>query len=150
MIIVVYFLLLLAASVEDYKNHTVKHRWVLLVYVLGLIKLVLQKENRWVALTLTCACFVILYLFYTLVKKVAERTGKPIRFGGTDVRLIPGMMLVQGWDTALTGIFTGLFFALCCHLPKRRRKRELPLVPWMSAGCFFIEIIYLFSEKSVL
>ena len=50
MITGIYFLVLLAASVEDARKHMVNRHWVLAVYVLGLIKLWLQKENRWVYL----------------------------------------------------------------------------------------------------
>lgn len=146
----IYFLLLLAASVEDYRSHRVKRHWVLAVYLLGLINILLHKENRWVTLALTCVCFGLLYLAYQGVERLAKQTGRPFSLGGADVRLIPGMMLVQGWDVALTGVFAGLLAAILCYLPAKRRKKEIPLVPWMALGCFFTEIIYLFSEKSVL
>ena len=149
MITGIYFLLLLAAAVEDYRTHTVGRYRVLGVYVLGLCKILLQKENRWVTVTLTCVCFVLLYLLYQGVKRLAERTGRPLLFGGADVRLIPGMMLVQGW-AALSGVFAGLLTAFFFSLPPKRRRKEIPLVPWMVLGCFFVEIVYLFSEKSML
>lgn len=149
MITGIYFLVLLAASVEDARKHMVNRHWVLAVYVLGLIKLWLQKENRWVTVTLTCVCFILLYLFYVLVKIAAGRMGKNLSFGGADVRLIPAMMLVQGWDTALAGIFTGLLPAVLWYVCIRKQQ-EVPLVPWMAAGCFFVEIFYFFFEKSML
>lgn len=150
MIIGIYFLLLLAASVEDYRTRRVKPHWVLAVWALGLIKIVAGKENRWVTLALTCICFATLFLVYVLVRYVAERSNRPFGFGGADVRLIPAMMLVQGWDVALTGIFIGLLGAALYYFLARWKRAEIPLVPWMTMGCALAEIIYLFSGKSVL
>ena len=142
-----YFLLLLMASVEDYRSHTVKSQWVFLVWVLGIINIVLYKENRWVTVTLTCICFLVLWLVYLLVKRAEEPA---LNFGGADVKLIPAMMLVQGWDMALAGVFLGLFLSLVYYLMIKKMRKDIPLVPWMTAGCFLVEIIYLFSGKSVL
>lgn len=150
MITGIYFLILLAASVEDYKSHTVKGPLVLMVWLLGLIKIVLVKENRWVTVALTCICFGLLWLVYFLVRRFAIRWKPALKFGGADVRLIPAMMLFQGWDTALTGVLAGLIFAAVYYMATGRRKKEIPLVPWMTAGCFLVEIIYLFSQKSML
>lgn len=150
MITGIYFLVLLAAAVEDYRTHRVKGYLVLSVWLIGLIKIFLIKENRWVTLALTCVCFVLLLFLYSFINSIMRRKKKALSFGGADVRLIPGMMLAQGWDVALTGVFLGLLCAGIYYIPAKRRKREIPLVPWMAAGCFFIEIIYLFSYKSVI
>ena len=150
MITGIYFLLLLMAAVEDYRSHTVKGHWVLAVWLLGIIKILLVKENRWVTLALTCICFVLLLLLYVLVRKLGQQRNRIFVFGGADVRLIPGMMLVQGWDIALTGVFLGLLGAVLYYLPQKRRGAELPLVPWMAAGCFLIQIFYLFFKKSMI
>ncbi|MBP3569396.1 MAG: prepilin peptidase [Lachnospiraceae bacterium] len=140
MLKVLYFLVLGAASVEDFRYHTVKPRWTILVFLLGVLNLIWTKENRWVTLALTCACFILLYLLYKLVLFLAARNGLAWSFGGADVRLIPGMMLVQGWDMALSGVFTGFVLALF-YYALAKEKKELPLVPWMTAGCFFVELI---------
>lgn len=145
MITGIYFLLLLILSVEDYTSCTVRRYWIPCVYVLGIVKSLTDNENRWVTLALTCACFGMLYLVYLGTKLVAKKTGRVLRFGGADVRLIPGMMLVQGWDVALTGVFIGLLSALLFLRRKKQETGEFPLIPWMSAGCFLTEIIYLFS-----
>lgn len=150
MIIGIYFLLLLAASVEDYRTHRVKQYWVLAVWALGLIKILSVKENRWVTVALTCICFALLVLIYILVRYMAERSNRPFKFGGADVRLIPAMLLVQGWDVALLGVFIGLLSAALYYFLKKRKREELPLVPWMTMGCALAEIIYLFSGKNVL
>lgn len=147
MLKIVYFLLLIAASAEDYKYHTVSRRWTVSVFLLGLLNTII-KENRWVTLALTCACFLLLFLLYQAVRVLAERKGFDWRFGGADVRLIPGMMLVQGWDMALTGVLTGLVSALLYHLFVKKEKKEIPLVPWMSAGCFVVEVV-LFLQKII-
>ena len=150
MITVLYFLLLLAAAVEDYKSHTVRDYHILFLWLLGGINLIVQKENRWVMVTLTCICFMLLLLGYVIVRKVAKQRNLPLAFGGADVRLIPAMMLVQGWDAALTGVFLGLCLAASYHLTIGRKKKEIPLVPWMGIGCFLVEIFYLFSGRSVI
>ena len=150
MITVIYFLLLAVASVEDYRSHRVSKYIEPAVWLLGLINIILTKENRWVTVSLTCLCFVVLYVCYLLVNRLSQKGNRELVFGGADVRLIPAMMLVQGWDTALLGIFLGLAAALLRYGAGRRKSREIPLVPWMSAGCFLIEIIYLFFGRSVL
>lgn len=142
MIKVLYFLLLLMASAEDGRTHTVKPYKVILLWVLGIINIMVTKENRWVTLTLTCLCFGLLVLIYHLMRRYG--------FGGADVRMIPAMMLVQGWDAALAGIFCGLICAIFCYVLTGKGKKEIPLVPWMTAGCFLVEIFYLFSGKSMV
>ena len=84
------------------------------------------------------------------IKKVAEKRSLPLCLGGADVRIIPAMMMVQGWDTALTGVFVGLLAAVLYFLTAGKQKKEIPLVPWMGIGCFLVEIFYLFSEKSMI
>ena len=150
MITVLYFLLLLAAAVEDYKSHTVRECKILLLWLLGSINLIMQKENRWVTIALTCVCFVLLLMGYMIVRKVADKQKLPLVLGGADVRLVPAMILVQGWDVALTGVFFGLCLAVLYHLTIGKKKKEIPLIPWMGTGCFLIEIFYLFSGKSVI
>ena len=150
MITVMYFLLLAVASAEDYKSHRVSRHVVFAVWLLGFINIILENENRWVTVSLTCICFVALYMCYILVRHVEKRWSREIRLGGADVRLIPAMMLVQGWDVALTGVFVGLLLATGKYIICKRANREIPLVPWMSAGCFLVQIIYLFFLKSVL
>ena len=142
MITVLYFLLLLVAAVEDYKSHTVRECKILLLWLLGSINLIMQKENRWVTLALTCACFCMLLLFYRLVLVFGSRY--QLQFGGADVRLIPGMMLMQGWDVALGGVFVGLLLAAIHYALSYRKRKELPLVPWMTGGCMAIELLLYF------
>lgn len=137
----VYFLLLLAASVEDYRYHTVKPCWTVSMSLLGLLNMIRIKENRWVTLALTCACFLLLFFIYKLVEGLAKSRELVWQFGGADVRLIPGMMLVQGWDVALLGVFVGLVSVLLYHYVVRKEKKEIPLVPWMSTGCFVVELV---------
>lgn len=144
MITVLYFLLLMAASAEDYKKHRINRIVVLSVWLMGIIRIVLEKENRWVTVALTCICFILLYICYVLVRHFSGKYHRNLRFGGADVRLIPAMMLVQGWDRALTGVFAGLAAAFLWHIVSGRKNREIPLVPWMSGGCILVEIIYLF------
>ena len=132
---------------EDFKYHTVKQFWTTGVFLLGIVNLILTKESRWVTLALTCACFLLLYLFYKIIQIIAEHTGLPWQFGGADVRLIPGMMLVQGWDTALSGVFTGFVFAMLYYCLYAKGKKELPLVPWMTAGCIVVELVKFFGGK---
>ena len=110
----------------------------------------MQKENRWVEVTLTCVCFIMLLVGYAIIKKVAEKRSLPLCLGGADVRIIPAMMMVQGWDTALTGVFVGLLAAVLYFLTAGKQKKEIPLVPWMGIGCLLVEIFYLFSEKSMI
>ena len=150
MIAVLYTFLLIAASVEDYRSHRVNRMVVLAVWLLGIIRMVFEKENRWVTVALTCICFIFLYIGYALVRSLAKRYNKMLLLGGADVKLIPAMMLVQGWDTALLGVFVGLLAAAGWYGVLARKKKEIPLVPWMSSGCFLVEIFYLFFEKSVL
>lgn len=147
MLKVVYFLLLGAASAEDYRYHTVSPRWTILVFLVGILNLIMTKENRWVTLALTCACFILLYLIYRVVLFLAEHRGLSWSFGGADVRLIPGMMLAQGWDIALSGVFAGLVLAVLYHFLFVKEKKELPLVPWMAAGCLFVEAVSFFTGK---
>lgn len=146
---VIYFLLLLAASVEDYRYRTVSPRWTVSVLALGLLNTIIN-ENRWVTLALTCACFLLLFCVYKAVELLTEKKGGDLQFGGADVRLIPGMMLVQGWDMALTGVFAGFVVALLYHFLVVRGKKEIPLVPWMAAGCFVIEMLAFLQKNNLL
>ena len=139
MLKILYFLILLAASAEDIRHHTVRPRWIALVGIVGFLNCI-TKENRWVTMALTCACFFLLLLLYKVIQRLTASYGFSLMFGGADVRLIPGMMLVQGWDIALEGIFTGLLAAVIYYLPVHRRRKEIPLVPWMSTGCFLVEL----------
>ncbi len=141
MIKVIYVFLLMAASVEDYRHHQVKKIYVYLSVLIGCIRMCTVQEHRWVSLTLTCSFFLVLYLLYRLAVRWAARTGRAGGLGGADVRLIPGMMLVQGWDVALTGIFLGLLTAVLVNAIRRRWKEEIPLVPWMAAGCILVELL---------
>ena len=150
MITMLYVLLLMAASAEDYISHKVNRAVVSSVWLLGIIRIVLEKENRWVTVALTCICFILLYAYYKLMRHLAEHCSRPLAFGGADVKLIPAMMLVQGWDAALLGIFIGLLAVSCRYVISARKKQEIPLIPWMSAGCILVEIFYLFFGKSVL
>ena len=89
----------------------------------------------------------LLYLFYKLVLYVSARWSLTYTFGGADVKMIPGMMLMQGWDVALTGIFAGLLLAVVSYLVILRQKKEIPLIPWMSAGCFIAELFFVVLGK---
>ena len=142
----VYFLVLTLASVEDYKKHRVSPWWTGLVFLLGLCNWIWIKENRWVTLALTCACILLFWLLYQGVRLAAERFGRPWQFGGADVKLIPGMMLVQGWDVALEGIFLGCLLVVLFYLCRGKRKQEIPLVPWMTVGCFVTESVILLQR----
>ena len=143
MLYLFYFLLLLMASVEDKKTHLVRPCWPVAIGILGFINCI-TKENRWVTVALTCACFFLLFLLYQLVWQAEKKQWIFWKFGGADVRLIPGMMLMQGWDVALTGVFVGLAAAAGYYLVIARKHKEIPLVPWMAAGSFIVEVLYLF------
>lgn len=140
MLKILYFGLLVAASAEDYKNHRVRNCWILAVWLLGLLQ-VIRQADRWVTLSLTCICFVLLLLLYLLVRRWNTQLQRKVSFGGADVRLIPGMMLAQGWDVALLGIFIGFSLAVVYYLLLVKQKKELPLVPWMTAGCLLAEVL---------
>lgn len=146
MLKILYFLILLAASAEDIRHYTVRPRWIVAVGMVGFLNCI-TKENRWVTMALTCACFLFLFLFYKVIQWLAARGKFAWAFGGADVRLIPGMMLAQGWDTALEGIFMGLFCAVIYHVAVHRQRKEIPLVPWMSAGCLLVELLLYFFAK---
>ena len=145
MLKICYFLLLMAASVEDYRKHRVSPWWITGVFLLGIINMITLKENRWVTVALTCACILLLYLFYQLILALAQKYGLPWKFGGADVRLIPGMMLVQGWDTALSGVLIGFLLAMGYYLLFVKSKKEIPLVPWMALGCLIIEVVHIMN-----
>ena len=145
MLKILYFLLLFVVSLEDYRHHTVKPRWIATIGIIGFLNCI-TKENRWVTLALTCACFLLLFLVYQLIRILEKRYSLSWKFGGADVRLIPGMMLMQGWDVALTGIFVGLFLAVGYYVFKKGKSREIPLVPWMSAGCLMVELLFYITK----
>ena len=139
MLKIVYFLLLAAASAEDYKYHRVRRSRTAAVWLLGALQVWFEKDDRWVTLTLTCSCFLFLCLLYGGLKQLSIKKEIDLKLGGADVRLIPGMMLVQGWDIALLGVFIGLVFASVYYVICRKRKKDHPLVPWMSLGCLLAE-----------
>lgn len=138
MIKVIYAFLLFAASLEDYRSHRIRSVHIYLTTLLGCIRISTVQEHRWVSLALTCSFFVALCVVYRLSVVLAAKKGRAGGLGGADVRLIPGMMLVQGWDTALTGILIGLLAAIAVYGISGRWKEEIPLVPWMSAGCLLL------------
>ena len=143
MLLIMYFLLLLAASIEDYKFHKVRHSFVAGTLLIGVLCVINRKEDRWVTVALTCFCFLLLLLFYLVVNQFSRRFGQNWKLGGADVRLIPCMMLVQGWDVALFGVLCGLVAALLYAALSGKWKQELGLVPWMSSGCLFAEQLFL-------
>lgn len=136
----VCFLLLMAASVEDYRKHRVSRWWTRGVFLLGLVNIILEKENRWVTVTLTCVCLFVLYLLYRLVLILEYRYGFSWTFGGADVRLIPAMMLVLGWEPALVGVLLGFLLVAVWYLFRGKEKQEIPLVPWMTAGWLMVQV----------
>ena len=140
MIKLIYFFFLGISSLEDYKYHKVNQRWTLAVALLGFLRLGFDKENRWVDMALAFLCFLLLYLLYRVLPVLSKLFRRDLKLGGADVRLVPGMMLVQGWESALTGVFLGLLAAFVFGWINRKRQKELPLVPWMAAGCFLVEI----------
>ena len=139
---ILYFLFLFMAAAEDYRYHTVRPQFVFAVGLIGILNCI-TKEDRWVTLALTCVCFFHLFLFYQFIQRLAEHYALPWKFGGADVRLIPGMMLMQGWDVALAGIFFGLVCLMLCYLGVKKKTSEIPLVPWMAAGSFCVELLRL-------
>lgn len=142
MVLMFYFFLLLIASVEDYNCHRVRKCWFPMLLLLGGLQLYVRQDNRWVTISLTCICFLVFYAVYRLAAPAGPLEGK-FPFGGADVRMIPCMMLVQGWDTALTGVFCGLAAAVFYHLAAGKRHADIPLIPWMSGGCLAVELIKL-------
>ncbi|MBO5352434.1 MAG: prepilin peptidase [Lachnospiraceae bacterium] len=141
MIKVIYICLLLAASLEDFRYHRIRRIHIYLTTLLGCICMSTVQEHRWVSLTLTCSFFLVLYMIYRLSAALAGKKGRSGGLGGADVRMIPGMMLVQGWDVALTGILIGLVSAIVVYGFKGRWREEIPLIPWMSAGCLLMMVI---------
>lgn len=135
----VYFFLLLVASIEDYKYHRVHGRWITAMFLLGVFRLCLEEEYRWVTVTLACICFLFLYVMYHMVALLAKKYNKKVVFGGADVRLIPAMMLVQGWENALLAVFLGLLLAILKAYICKEKKKEIPLIPWITLGNIFIK-----------
>lgn len=146
MLYIGYFLMLMLASLEDKKTHFIRPCWPTAIGILGFLHCI-TKENRWVTLALTCVCFLLFFFLYHLVRIAEKRQWIRWQFGGADVRLIPGMMLMQGWEKALTGIFLGLLAAAGYYLVIVRKKTEIPLVPWMAAGCFMIEVLWVILDR---
>lgn len=146
MLDIVYFLMLLMAAVEDKKDHCINPCWPIAIGILGLLNC-MTREDRWVTLALTCACFLLLFLLYQLVRFAEKKAWVAWQFGGADVRLIPGMMLMQGWDTALTGILAGLLAAAGYYLFPGRKEGEIPMIPWMAGGCFAIAVLRNILDK---
>lgn len=143
-----YFFLLIIASIEDYRYHRVHGRWIFAIFLLGFFRLCLEQENRWVTVALTCLCFLLFYIVYWVIRWIAKKTSKKLAFGGADVRLIPAMMLVQGWDTALLGVLIGLVFAIIKSCICKEMKKEIPLIPWITFGCIFVKKIIYFLSKT--
>ena len=133
--------MLLFASIEDAKYHKVNKVYVFLLALLGCVQVYVMKENRWVSLTLTCFCFMVLCFIYYVTRILMKHFKRQLKFGGADVRLIPCMMLVQGWDTALTGVLIGFIMAVVWCCINRCWEKEIPLVPWMSIGCIIAELL---------
>ena len=143
-ILVIYFCFLLFASIEDYKYHKVHPRWEIGIFSLGLLRLYLEQDNRWVTVTLTCLCFFLFYSLYSITLLLQKKGYQKLSFGGADVRMIPSMMLVQGWETALLGVFLGLLVALLKTIIRKEQKKELPLIPWISIGSMICQLYSLF------
>lgn len=146
MLYIGYFLMLLLVAVEDKKTHSVRPCWPIAIGLLGFLHC-MTKEDRWVTLALACACFLCFFIVYHLVRFAEKKKWVSWMLGGADVRLIPGMMLMQGWETALTGILLGLLGAAGYYLMINRQKTEIPLVPWMTAGCFTVELLWFFMDR---
>lgn len=136
---VLYFFFLLVASIEDYKYHKVHGEWITAIFLLGIVRLCLEEEYRWVTVTLACICFLLFYLIYQVVSLLSKKYNKNLSFGGADVRIIPSMMLVQGWDKALLAVFFGLLFAVLKAYIGKEKKKEIPLIPWITLGSIFIK-----------
>lgn len=145
MLYIGYFLMLMLAALEDKKTHFIRPCWPIAIGILGFLHGI-TKENRWVTLALTCVCFLLFFLLYHMVRFAEKKQWIHWQFGGADVRLIPGMMLMQGWEKALTGIFLGLLAAAGYYLVIVRKKVEIPLVPWMAAGCFMVEVLWVIMD----
>ena len=132
-------LLLCGASGEDIKYHRVHRRWEIGIFLLGVLRLCVTEDNRWVTIALTCFCFLLWYILYLVAAEW-------MNFGGADVRLMTGCMLALGVPEALYGLFLGFCMtALYVVLVKKKCRDEIPLVPWMTAGI----IVYEFIQKNI-
>ena len=127
-------ILLCAASAEDKKYHRVHRKFELEIFLLGIFRLCVTEDNRWVTISLTCFCFLLWYLLYLAAGKKY--------FGGADVRLMTACMPALGENAALQGAGTGFLMAGVYYiLISRKRTAEIPLIPWLTIGIIVREIM---------
>lgn len=140
-----FFLILLICAAADIKQHKVSNRWTAALCLPGLIRIVLEPEDRWETAVLTCLFFFLMYFLYRIVLLAGRRNSRQLSFGGADVKLMFGMMLFLGWKEALHGIFAGLsalvlWYAAGVLTGKIRKNREVALVPWLVFGVIIVEL----------
>ena len=145
---IAYSAILTYASHRDIRTRTVSDRVHLAILMLAVIKVGLSALRRQDIDMLDMAAG---GLFSSLPLLVASMlTGGKI--GGADIKLMAASGLLLGLNGGITALFIGLILSvfgtiLLCEYKKSDLRNSIPLVPYLSVGCF---IVYLLKLTGVM
>ena len=129
---VIYCLLisaLLVLSVIDLRTNTIPFGINILIFVLGLMRLVMDYSHSYDYLIGFISVSGFLYLVYLITK------GRGI--GGGDIKLMAAAGLVLGWKLIILSLFLGCVYGSLIHPIRMKvsgQGRVLAFGPYLSAG----------------
>lgn len=120
---------LIVLSMIDLRTNTIPFGINIFIFVMGLIRLVLDYRNYYIYLIGFFAVSVFMYLIYLFTK------GKGM--GGGDIKLMAAAGLVLGWKLILLAFFLGCIYGSIVHpirMKLSKQGRVLAFGPYLSAG----------------
>lgn len=129
---VIYCLLisaLLVLSVIDFRTNTIPFGINIVIFVLGLIRLVMDYSHFYDYLIGFVCVSGFLYLIYLITK------GRGM--GGGDIKLMAAAGLVLGWQLIILSLFLGCLYGSLIHPIRMKvsgQGRVLAFGPYLSAG----------------
>ena len=131
----IFALLLVFASISDIRTRQVKDRYSVMIAFAALIGVSFSDIPGMVA----GALLVPLPLFVAALLK-------PGKMGGADIKIMAACAFLLGFIKGITAMIFGLAIAVICTLiirrfAKKNIKESLPLVAYLSAGCFLVYVI---------
>lgn len=129
---VIYCLLisaLLVLSVIDFRTNTIPFGINIVIFVLGLIRLVMDYQHFYHYLIGFACVSGFLYLIYLITK------GRGI--GGGDIKLMAAAGLVLGWKLIILAFFLGCLYGSVIHIIRMKlsgQGKVLAFGPYLSAG----------------
>ena len=132
---IIFAAILLKASISDIRTREVDNYLSVMVIITAFIGICRGDLLSMI----TGALLVPLPLLITAIIK-------PGKMGGADIKLMAASAFLLGVTKGMAAMIAGLVLAVVCTLlvrliRKKNVKDSLPLIPYLSAGCFLAYLI---------